>query len=230
MSAVKIFGMLLGVALAGCAELGEDVPGPWHTDENRATGSVRSRLAGTVGFELVPEGSALMVTAYHSSDLRDQVQPVSLAILDGDARVRVDSDGSLVLEDLVVRLDDMVFEEAAFLPRGLHLTNVHTSLAEEVTLETTWTADEDVAVGVALGGIRLGWSLVDDSGETWPLATQELGEIQFELHIYRDDEDRVTATIGGTKEGVIWSWASLFELADLSITLSAVEVPAESVP
>jgi hypothetical protein len=129
--------------------------------------------------------------------------------------------GTIEIDALRIDLDDMiVLGEDPHLD-GLGLRDVHVTLAEPVAAVVEWSLEGDAGFASLQVDLLLDWTLVTPSGATLELATQRLTAVDVELDVYAAADGRLVAALHGGKQGVVWEWAGLVELRDLSFDLRA---------
>jgi hypothetical protein len=181
--------------------------------------------ASTVRDLLATEGASLAITSDSAGSLIARFwedgwedQPVDLGIGGGALVVSLDHVGRLIVEDLDValaplELSDDVFDEPA------RLVDLRAELAMTTPIAPiTWT-DPDTGSATMEITLRLWWSIERD-GEVTPLGSITLRDLPIDVSI-AGSAAAVDATVSLHTEGTLWSFASLIELADLSLALTA---------
>jgi len=98
------------------------------------------------------------------------------------------------------------------------LTHVRLALDAPATATTTWR-DADSARATTSLALALSWELTVD-GASSPLSDQAFPAVPLALALDGDGAS-VAGALTIDAPGKLWSWASLVELDDLSLTLSA---------
>jgi hypothetical protein len=181
--------------------------------------------ATTVRDLLAAEGASLAITSDSAGSIVARFwedgwedQPVDLGISGGVLVVSLDHVGRLIVEDLDVslaplELSDDVFDEPA------RLVDLRAELAMATPIAPiTWT-DADTGSATMEITLRLWWSLERD-GEVTPLGSIVLRDLPVDVSI-AGSVAAVAAAVSLHTEGTLWSFASLIELADLSLALAA---------
>lgn len=106
-------------------------------------------------------------------------------------------------------------------PTPLTLARTEVTLATPTTLSLEWFGDG--AFALAKGSVSLElrtWLRLSTGGES-PLDVATL-ELPVELVVSSQGEV-LSLKLEGTREGVLWSWAGLFEFADFKVIVQASE-------
>jgi len=149
------------------------------------------------------------------------VEGVSPTITGGAAVLRATPDGTLLVEDLDVTLDDIVVPAGELGPAPIHLTDVSLHLGTQIAVDATWSPTGQSVAGSGTGDLLLDWSLVLDDGSPYQLATQKLAERPFQVAVREDDTGRLTAAITMSADGELRSFAGAVTLRDLTMAVVA---------
>jgi hypothetical protein len=183
--------------------------------------SVRERLeAAETPLAIEMSESAGSITAQRRSAGQWIAGFVELTVEHGDLAVTADDTGRITLQRLAVDLGPIEIPESV-LGYAAQLTNVHVESKRPVGVKTTWTGDDD-ATATAPVDLELTWSLTID-GHTSPLGAPDLPEVPIELLLSGNGEV-VHAEARVLSPGIVWSWAELVKLEDLSLILAAATV------
>jgi hypothetical protein len=147
-----------------------------------------------------------------------QDYPVVLGIGDGEVALSADAAGDLVVEDLgfalaPIELSDQIFDEPTA------LVDLRVDLAADAAPAPTTWADADTATAAAAVTFRLSWALSVGDRVT-PLGPVTLTQLPLALSV-GGDAAHVDAGLELHADGVVWQWADLIELADLSLSIAA---------
>lgn len=182
---------------------------------NPAPVTVRERLATPTRLLVAAGASTGVITVgHHGDDGTWQTSRVTLPIESGAVTATLDEGGRVVVTDFSLGLAPLALPGQV----DTQLTHVHLALSATTTAATTWR-DDDTAVATASVPLALSWELTVD-GASSPLGDQAFPAVPLGLALDGDG-----ATVAGTvtiaAPGTVWSWASLVELDDLSLTLAA---------
>jgi hypothetical protein len=182
--------------------------------------SLESRLA-TRAFLDLASSSEVGVTATNADGRRlDYVEP---RVTGGRAVLRTTETGYLLVEDLEIQLADVVIPPGELGPDSVVLTDVGLQLGTQIDAQVFWASDGEAAWGAGDADLLLDWSLVLDSGDTWPLATQRLGEADFEVAVMLDADGGLTAQVDTSIRGQVHELTGLVTLSDLNVAVDAIE-------
>ena len=212
------------LALPACGGSGGWVPG--RGDSNSSM-TLKDRLSeGAQTLELEPQLSRIDVTAR----MGDERVRTHLVMLAGATTLRAEGDGTLVLSDLSVAVDDVILHHDLLPPEGLHLMNIEARLDADMPARTTWV-NEDELHAETHGDLVIDWAVMNAQGEPAPLAPQPVRAVPFEIQVERDEKAEIETTLSGRMEGTFWSWADYIELSDLEFSLaSGIVEESEIVP
>lgn len=183
--------------------------------------SVRERLeTAETPLAITTLESAGSITAQRRSSGTWVAGYVDLTVEHGDLVVTADDRGAITLERLSVDLGPIEIPKSV-LGYAAQLTGVHVESKRPVRVMTTWTGDDD-ASATAPVDLELTWSLTID-GQTSPLGAPHLPAVPIELLLSGNGEN-VHAEARVLSPGIVWSWADLVKLEDLSLILAATTV------
>ncbi len=186
--------------------------------------TVRKQLERRAEFTVVPllpTGEGSYLTADLGGDLIETPTNVALPVLGGHLTARADRDGYLVVESFSVDLSDVAMGPDAFPPRGLVLTGMQLSLADEVRARPEWGDPNDAVAVVASFDLLFDWAVVLSDGSVHPLATQRVSGIEFDLEVHRRGVAQLEARVGAHVEGHVWHWAQFVEVSNLVVAITA---------
>src|SRR5262245_26833008 len=125
--------LILLLAPSACSDGGDGLP---------VEGSLKDRLfEGTETLELKPSVSRITVTAEMGDE---DASRTTLAMQEGSTSVRADRDGGLVVEEISLRVDDIVVHHDLLPPEGIHLTNIQARLDGQMDARTEWMSDDEL--------------------------------------------------------------------------------------
>jgi hypothetical protein len=216
------------LALPACSNAGDGVPDPGDPNDRL---SLKEKLkSGTQTWELQPEITRIDVTA----QMGDESIRSRLVMLQGATSLRADRDGSVVIEDISLGVDDVVLYHELLPPEGLRLMNIQAHLDGDMETRTTWTGDNELRAET-VGTLVVTWAIMNHEGQPAPLAAQPLEGIPFSLLVDRDSNGDVDVTLTGAVPGSFWTWADYIELSDLDFSLAGTtgsydpETPADDI-
>jgi hypothetical protein len=151
----------------------------------------------------------------------NQLPCVQPTIVGGTAVLRTTESGLLLVEDLDVRLSDVMIDPGVYGSASIRLTDVVLRLGTQIVVEPDW-GDGTGAIGFGDADLLLDWAVVSQSGDVFPLATQRLGETNFAVEVALRDDDSLSAHVQTRIEGDLRNFADRVKLSDLSIAVSAV--------
>ncbi len=127
----------------------------------------------------------------------------TLALSGGTITLQADEDGNLAILAIDVSVGDIHLPVSATLPDGLDLMAVKLSLPAIADVAADWSGDASAMNAQAQTDLALDWDLPFDLAVT-PAAG---GRPSVDFHASRD--------------GVFWSFSTLFSLSDLKLDLEA---------
>jgi len=179
---------------------------------------LRDRLA-TRQTLLIQPPSEVGVTALNAAGA--PVPCVQPTVEGGRTLVRADADDLLLVDKLDVSLSDVyVPASETTYPTDLTLTDVEVRLGTQLVVAPEWSFDGSFAVGRGRADLLLDWSVLDTDGEVLPLATQLLRDVEFDVFVEIDSEDRILADVNADVLGSLWDF-SIIELTDLRMDITA---------
>jgi hypothetical protein len=199
--------------LATVAACGDSQPAPAPTP------STRELLSGTVGFDLGQPGSALAITIKRLNGPEMATHRVALPVPAGSLALHADARGDLRLDELQLRLDDIVVDAEDLPPAGLHLTDLRVTVDTDIA-DTSWSADGSSAIAALTAAVTLEWSLVSE-GRVLPLAPQEITAVDLVFEVGPSPAGGVSVTVRGGHPGTVLRPAGAFEISDLTLELNA---------
>jgi hypothetical protein len=149
------------------------------------------------------------------------LEGVAPTITGGAAVLRATDDGTLLVEDLDVTLDDVIVPAGALGTVPIHLTDVSLHLGTQIAVDATWSPTGESVAGSGTGDLLLDWSLVLDDGSPYQLATQKLAERPFQVAVREDATGRLTAAVTMSADGELRQFADSVTLRDLSLAVIA---------
>jgi hypothetical protein len=143
-----------------------------------------------------------------------------LVMLRGAASLRVDEDGTLILSDLTVGVDDVILHHDLLPEEGLHLMNIVARLDAEQAARTTWVSDDEIHAETE-ADLVIDWAVMNAEGDPAPLAPQPVRGVPLAIQVLRDDRGETEVTLTGRMDGTFWSWADYLSLSDLEFSLTS---------
>lgn len=203
-----LFSSLLSTSLAisACA------------DPSEAPLSVRDRLASAeTQLPALSAESSGSITAKRRTSDGWASGTAAISVEHGELTLVADKRGGLSIEHLALDLGSIE------LPRSLlgyeaRLTDIHLRSGRPTAGSTQWTGD-DLARVTAQLPLELTWSLTI-RGEPSPLGAPRLPPVPIEL-VLTGDADTLRAELSARSPGVLWSWADLLKLEDLTLFVTA---------
>jgi hypothetical protein len=200
-------------ALAALAVLG--ACGPTDSDPDSPP-ELGDELAAPRAFALAAGDSAIGARAIA---LRaDRESAIDLEIISGDLAVQAAGD-RLVLTDLDVAIADVAIPDDILPPSGVVLTDLAVRLGDSASAEAEWTADGRRVEAALEIDLVISWSMIRD-GVTYPLADVRIAAIPIYL-VVEQGGDALAVSLSADRDGAFWSWASTFEMRDLTLELVA---------
>jgi hypothetical protein len=200
---------LLGACASGTA------PSPEHAD-------VVARLHEGVGLH-ASEGGTLAVTARRRVAGNEHSGRALLAVADTTGTFRFDPDELLWLEDLEVKLDDMVVWPGSV---PMTLTDVTLTLVTPTPALPLYGSEESGTVTFTTPvDLRLTWAVLTDSGALAPLAPQRLGPFDLSATVEVNELGLVVGHLTVTAPGEVWSWADVLFLEKPELQVDFTDHP-----
>ena len=191
----------------------------WAPDlgDSNSSMTLRDRLSeGAQTLELDPALSRIQVTAR----MGDEQVRTQLVMLRGTTAMRAEDDGTVVISDLSVAVDDVILHHELLPDEGLHLMNIEARLDADMPARTTWVSDDELH-GETRGDLVIDWAVLTADGNAARLAPQPVRAVPFAVQVLRDDRAEIEASLIGRMEGTFWSWADYLELSDLEFSLAS---------
>ena len=180
--------------------------------------SVRDRLAAAPASLFVhADESTGMVTAQRRAASGWTTGMTALTIDHGYVRAKLDETGQLAIDQLDLALAPISLD--AVFTKPTQLQNVTLHLAAPAKSAMAWTSEDDATTSVPVA-IDFDWWIAVDGGAPVPLATQHLPPEHVAL-VLGGSGDHVEASLELDAKGVLWSWADLVQITELSLSLAA---------
>lgn len=203
--------MVAAVVLAGC-QFDEQAPEP----EGEKT--LYQRLGTRETLDLQPT-SLIGVVAYdRDGNVLPCVQPT---VLGGEAVFRATTDGLVIVEKLDIQLSDVKIEEGVLHSQEVVLTDIRMRLGTQLVFDPAWGNAKLSAAGGGNADLLLDWSVLDDSGNVYPLATQKLRDADFSVTVSLNYDGTIQAGVSTSVEGELGSFANRISLSDFSMAVTA---------
>lgn len=196
--------LLLSI-LSACttATPGEPVPETLH-----------ARLATPTRLLIAPGASTGAITVGHYAEGGWQRTRVALPIETGAVTAMRDARDRLVVTEFGLGLAPLALPAA----NATQLSHVRLELSAPAIADTAWR-DVDSASATTSLALALHWQLTVD-GASSPLSDQAFPAVPLELALDGDGTG-ATGALTIAAPGKLWSWASLVELDDLALSLTA---------
>ena len=210
-------GLGLAVALTACAG---QTPDDWGESDG---GQIMSDLRVPTRLGVIPSspdstGSFARATVRAT---REGIESEAiLPVVGGHIEVQTIDGALLVINDVVVEFIDVPIDAAALPPRGLTLTGIGLHLTTPTAIEASHVGSRVTAI--AAFDLVAEWSVDLGDGGVYALRAIPLRGIPVSIELERDAFGTITGRLVALGDGVFWSWANLFELADLTLDLSVV--------
>jgi len=146
----------------------------------------------------------------------------TLALTGGTITLQADSDGNLAILAIDVNVGDVHLPVSATLPDGLDLMAVKLSLPAIADVTADWSGDASAMNAQAKTDLALDWDLRSKSGTVVPLATQRITNVPFDLAVTPAAGGKPSVDFHATRDGVFWTFSTLFSLSDLKLDLEAL--------
>jgi hypothetical protein len=182
--------------------------------------STRGLLARPRTLSVLPGGRAHLTATRLWGD--DYVVESEIPFLGGEIAVQAQPDGRITVVAAELMVGDVHLSALSVPPAGLELTGVVIRLPY-ITADAKWTEDGSGAAASARTELLLDWALLSRPGEIHPMATQHIRDVPFSLEVVTAKDGTLHAALHASREGIFFTWTGLFELADLTIDLEAVE-------
>ena len=180
--------------------------------------SVRDRLEdGTTRLFVGPAGSTGTITArrWTSSGWIEGNTPITIE--SGEVAAKVDANGVLTLDTLIVDFAPIEIPEEVF-KKPAQLDDVKISLTKPASAPAVWTSEDDATATLTLD-LDFDWLIAINGGKT-PLGTQHLPPVTIDV-VLTGGGDHVDAALTLRASGELWNWAGLLEMTELELSLSA---------
>lgn len=187
-------------------------------DPSEAPLSVRDRLdSGEAQLLALTAESGGSITAKRRTSDGWASGTAALSVSHGELTLIAGKHGALSIDHLALDLGPVE------LPRSLlgyeaQLTDIHIRSGRPTASATKWTGD-DLARVTAQLPLELTWSLTI-RGEPSPLGAPRLPPVPVNL-VLTGDADALRAELTARSPGVLWSWADLLKLEDLTLFVTA---------
>lgn len=145
----------------------------------------------------------------------------ALPLTGGTITLQADEDGTLAILALDVDVGDIDLPVSATLPDGLDLMGVKLSLPAVADVTADWSGDASTMNAQAKTDLALDWELRSKSGTVVPLATQRITNVPFDLAVTPGASGKLSVDFHASRDGVFWSFSTLFSLSDLQLDLEA---------
>lgn len=206
--------MRILIALTLFAAACTDVP----TNGGPSYGSVRERLATAPASLFVhDEMSSGMVTAQRRAATGWTTGMTALTVEHGYVRAALDDTGQLAIDQLELGLAPISLDGVFQKPTQLQNVTLH--LTAPARSSMAWTSADDATTTIPLT-LDFDWWIAIDGGAPIPLATQHLPTENVAV-VLGGTGDHVEASLDLDARGVLWNWADLVQITELSLSLGA---------
>lgn len=212
---VSLFAVALATTTGACAF--DDTGVEPHNE-------LQQQLAGRAFLDLAPSSHVGVVATDGHGQAMPYVEP---QVVGGRAVMRTTIDGWLLIEDLEVQLADVTIPPGELGADAVRLTDVELRLGTQLAAQPYYSGDGRAAWGAGEADLLLDWSMVTREGDTYPLATQRLGEADFTVAVVVDDTGNLSAEFATAVAGEVHRLTGLVTLSDLSVSVDAVTPPIE---
>ena len=180
--------------------------------------SVRDRLEdGSTRLFVGSSGSTGTITARRWTPNGWVEGNTAVSIESGEVAAKVDEDGVLTLDALVVDFAPIEIPEDVF-KKPAQLDDVKISLTKPASAPAVWTSEDDATATLTLD-LDFDWLIAINGGKT-PLGTQHLPPVTIDV-VLTGGGDHVDAALTLRASGELWNWAGLLEMTELELSLSA---------
>jgi hypothetical protein len=183
--------------------------------------SVRDRLEdGSTRLFVGASGSTGTITARRWTSSGWVEGNTVVTIESGEVAAKVDANGVLTLDTLVVDFAPIAIPEDVF-KKPAALDDVKISLTKPASAPAVWTSEDDATATLTLD-LDFDWLIAINGGKT-PLGTQHLPPVTIDV-VISGAGDHVDASVALAASGELWNWAGLIEMTKLELSLSAATV------
>jgi len=144
----------------------------------------------------------------------------SLSLVSGQASVVVMPDRSVVLQDVRLRLADIVGTNADI---PIRFTDVEVGLLEAVHGEAQWFGGDNEGHAEFLADLVIDWSL-HRAGAPWPLDQLVLRGVTIQVAMTRAAGGAPSDDHRSSIHGVFYDWVGIAELSSLEMRLESATV------
>jgi hypothetical protein len=205
-----LLGVLAAGGLASCQGEADDVWSP------EPTADLVDELHVPAVLELAPSGEPGSYASARATAGGADID-VEIPVAGGHLQLWTTAEGLLVVDELAIEADDVVIGADVVPPDGVHLTGLRATLQSTAALDPVVSGDR--LTGIARLDLTVDWAMIVD-GEVHALAPLRLGELPFSLEVERTPAG-LTARLVAFRDGQFWSFADLWQLADLTLDLHA---------
>jgi len=203
------FACAVAPLVAACSADAGGAPPPASVHELLATDGAALAVSGTTS-------TGAVVARLWRTGWRDD--RVELGIGDGELVLSTNAAGDVVVEDLGFALAPIELPADAT-GESTRLVDLRLELAADAPAATTTWTDDNAALAATTVALQLSWSL-ETGDRVTPLGRVTLAALPLELTL-AGTPTHVEAGLALRSDGVVWSWADLIELADLSLAITA---------
>jgi hypothetical protein len=180
--------------------------------------TVRDRLAsGEAQLVALTAESGGSITARRRTSDGWASGTATLSVSHGELTLVAGKRGSLSIDHLALDLGPVELP-SSLLGYEAQLTDIRLRSGRPTASATVWTGD-DLARTTAQLPLELTWSLTI-RGEPSPLGAPRLPPVPIEL-VLTGDADSLRAELSARSPGLLWSWADLLKLEDLTLFVTA---------
>jgi len=143
------------------------------------------------------------------------------SVQNGTAVLRTTESGLLIVEDLTINLNEIHITPGLFGNQDILIKNISLHLGTQLVILPHYGIDGEFATGQGNADLLLDWSFRSNSGNTYPLATQRVRDVEFTVEVKLADDGSIQANVDATIPGLLGSFANRVAISDLSVAVKA---------
>lgn len=211
----SLTGIGLAVLLTACAGESRDDWG--ETDGSEIMTDLR--VPATLGvIPSLPDATGSFARATIRATSDNFESEAILPIVGGHIEVQALESDLLVINDVAVDFIEVPIGAEVLPPRGLTLTGIALRLSAPTAVEASHTGARVSAI--ATFDLVADWSVDLGDDTVHALRSIPLRDMPFSIDLERDAFGNVRGRLVALGDGVFWSWADQFSMADLTLDLS----------
>ncbi len=204
-----VLSIAIAALLAGCV-----ADGVLGDDDTVDSATLPALLAAAPELAVDPAQSAVAVHA--SLDRGDRVDEADIVLLVEHGAATVTGDAGELAIDLTLAFHQVALPSDIH-PGDLRLIDISVTALTPLRCQASWTSDIAWCGGTL--DVQLDWSLAEGDA-VYPLGSQPLRGLTVDAAALLTG-DTLTLQLAGDTEGLVWSWAGIAELRDLSLRVTA---------